>query len=307
MLIEVSKEDYKMYFPTDNNPFTSEEFIALVENKTEKVIRLIKEDDTSIGLILGLKDGVLTSPFSAPFGGFHYSHEYMNYSVLYAFLAELKDYVRVNNLKQVSVTLPPDMYQKNINAKLINAFIRLGYKMDVPDLTNWIDLKEFDGTWVKSVVAQNCRKAIKHGLSWLVTTDKKEMEECYDVIFRNREDQGRKIYMTLQDILKVKQIFPVDFIRVNESNGNCVGAGIFYRGHEKIVQAIFLGDDMEKRNWGTMNYMYQNCYAYYQELNYDYIDLGISSIGGEPNNGLIRFKELHNCTTSLRYTFTWSS
>ena len=66
-----------------------------------------------------------------------------------------------------------------------------------------------------------------------------------------------------------------------------------------------MGDDMEKRNLGIMNYMYMNIYEYYKELGYDYIDLGVSSLDGEPNQGLIRFKELHNCKTSLRFTFTW--
>lgn len=305
MLVEVSKVEYRKHFPTDASPFISEAFVDLIEKKQDRVVRLMKEGDPSIGLLVGLKDGKLCSPFSAPFGGFHYNHEYMFYNVVHEFLSDLKEYVSREGLKQVVITLPPDLYQVNMNAKLVNAFIQLGYTMGLPDINNWVNLNEFDGTWVKSVVAQNCRKAVKHGLTWSVATERKELEETYQVIYNNREEQGRKIFMTLEDILEVRKVFPIDFFQIRDKEGKVVGASIFYRGHEKIIQGVFMGDDMEKRNLGTMNYMYSNIYEYYKELGYEYIDLGVSSLEGEPNHGLIRFKELHNSKTSLRFTFTW--
>lgn len=306
MLVEVSKEVYRRHFTTDPNMFITEAFIDLVEKKCDKVIRLMRDGDSSIGLILGLKEDTIRSPFSAPYGGFHYSHEYMSYNVVFDFLSDLKDYVISRRLKNVSITLSSDLYQVNMNAKLVNAFIRLGFTMATPDITHWVSLKKFEGTWVKNVVAQNCRKAVKHGLTWSVVTDKKSMEDAYEVIFRNREKRERKIYMTLDNLLDVNRIIPVDFFLVRDSDGNSMGAGIFYRGHEKIVQGIFVGDDLKKRNLGVMNFLYKNCYEYYKEMGIDYIDLGTSSFEGEPNVGLIRFKELHNCLTSLRYSFSWA-
>ena len=306
MLVEVSKEVYRRHFTTDPNMFITEAFIDLIEKKCDKVIRLMRDGDSSIGLILGLKEDTIRSPFSAPYGGFHYSHEYMSYNVVFDFLSDLKDYVISRRLKNVSITLSSDLYQVNMNAKLVNAFIRLGFTMATPDITHWVSLKKFEGTWVKNVVAQNCRKAVKHGLTWSVVTDKKSMEDAYEVIFRNREKRERKIYMTLDNLLDVNRIIPVDFFLVRDSDGNSMGAGIFYRGHEKIVQGIFVGDDLKKRNLGVMNFLYKNCYEYYKEMGIDYIDLGTSSFEGEPNVGLIRFKELHNCLTSLRYSFSWA-
>lgn len=306
MLVEVSKEVYRRHFTTDPNMFITEAFIDLIEKKCDKVIRLMRDGDSSIGLILGLKEDTIRSPFSAPYGGFHYSHEYMSYNVVFDFLSDLKDYVISRRLKNVSITLSSDLYQVNMNAKLVNAFIRLGFTMATPDITHWVNLKKFEGTWVKNVVAQNCRKAVKHGLTWSVVTDKKSMEDAYEVIFRNREKRERKIYMTLDNLLDVNRIIPVDFFLVRDSDGNSMGAGIFYRGHEKIVQGIFVGDDLKKRNLGVMNFLYKNCYEYYKEMGIDYIDLGTSSFEGEPNVGLIRFKELHNCLTSLRYSFSWA-
>ena len=305
MLVEVSQKEYRRHFPIDKIPFISESFITLNKLKQEKILRLMKKDEFSIGLVVGLKNGVLSSPFSAPFGGFHYKHELIVYELIYEFLSDLKDYVSSEGLKQISITLPPDLYQQNMNAKLVNAFIRSGYKMEVPDLNNWVNLKKFNGEWTKSVVAQNCRKAIKHGLKWSVVTEMKEFEEVYEVIHNNREVQGRKIHMSLKDVLDVKKVYPVDFFLIRDKEGTCLGSAIFYRGHESIIQGIFMGNDIEKRNLGVTDYMYMNIYQFYKDLGYEYIDLGTSSLEGEPNPGLIRFKEFHNCKTSLRFTFTW--
>lgn len=306
MLVEVSKEEYRQRFTTNPHMFISEEFIGMVENKCDRVVRLMKEDDSSMGLIAGITDGILESPFSAPFGGFHYSHEYQFYYTISNFLADLKEYIRKEKLNGFSITLPPDLYQSNMNAKLVNALLRIGFNLVTPDINNWIDLKNFDGTWPKYVVEQNCRKAVKHGLVWSVEDERESLEEGYRVILKNREEQNREIHMTLDGLLDMRSIIPVDFFMVKDNVDKAIATGVFYRGHEKIVQGIFMGDDMEKRNLGAMNLMYKHCFYHYKEMGFDYIDLGTSSLKGEPNVGLIRFKELHNCITSLRYTFTWS-
>ncbi len=306
MLVEVSKKEYRRFFPTDASPFISEAFIELNEKKQDKVIRLIKKNNYSIGLLAGIKDGIMRSPFSAPFGGFHYRNEHLAYDLVYKFLSSLKEYALNEQLKKISITLPPDPYQINMNAKLINAFIRLGFKMETPDLNNVVNLKKFTGKWVKSEVAQNCRKAIKNGLIWSKVSDIDEMKEAYDVIHNNRTGLGRKIHMTLEDILDVKEVLPVDFFIIRDVEGNCVGAAVLYRGHEKIVQGVFMGGDLERRNLGVIDYMYLKLYNYYKEMGFDYLDMGTSSLQGDPNMGLLRFKEIHNSETSLRYTFTWA-
>lgn len=111
--------------------------------------------------------------------------------------------------------------------------------------------------------------------------------------------------MSLNDIINVNTIIQVDFFLVKNKYGKNVGAGVFYRGHDKIAQGIFVGDDMENRSIGVMDLLYSNIYDFYKKLDYDVIDLGTSGVNGEPNIGLIRFKEIHNCSASLKFTFSW--
>lgn len=309
MLTDISEKDYKNHFPKDPNPFISEKFINLTKHKVDKIVRLIdsNNEDIAIGLIAGVKDNILYAPFSAPYGGFHFRYEEVFYDRVYEYLFKLKQYFHDQKLDALKIILSPNIYNSTMNAKLVNSFIRHGYSMNPPDIVSSIDLRSFNGKWLKSRVEQNCNKAIRNELSFSFISDEKSIEEAYNVILSNREDQGRDIYMSLNDLRQVNNIMPVDFFIIRNRLGEAVGSGIFYRGHEKIVQGVFLGDLLSARKFGTMDFLFLNVFNHYKAKGYDFIDLGKSSTDGEPNIGLLRFKEIHNCTSSLRYTFSLSN
>lgn len=59
MLVEVAKDIYRRHFPNDSNLYISESFLELVSGKADRIIRLMKRDDNSIGLVAGIKNGVI--------------------------------------------------------------------------------------------------------------------------------------------------------------------------------------------------------------------------------------------------------
>ena len=304
MLTEVSQQTYRKYFPNDPHPYLSEAFIGIVSHKADRIIRLMDESDHSLGLILGVIGNKLYSPFSAPFGGFHYSHEFLIYDSISNFLEKLKIFIQDNKFKEMHITLPPDIYQNNMNAKLANAFVRLGYEMKTPDITNWLNLHSFNGTWVYSKVGNRCRRAVRNKLRFEPASDEHSKMEAFELIRTNRLKQNREIHMNFDDLKAVEEIFPVDYFLIRDDAAHATGAGIFYRGHDKVVQGIFMGDDLNKRDLGTIDFLYLNLYEHYKQAGFNFIDFGTSSQNGDPNVGLIRFKEIHNCETSLRHTFS---
>jgi lysylphosphatidylglycerol synthetase-like protein (DUF2156 family) len=113
--------------------------------------------------------------------------------------------------------------------------------------------------------------------------------------------------MTFQDIINTSELWPVDFFRVDDSKGEIVASAIFYRAHPIISYAVFWGDNEIGRPLRAMDFLSFNLWKYYKKLGYPYIDLGTSTESGIPNNGLLRFKETHECFSSLRYSFKWSN
>lgn len=305
MLVEVEKEAYLGIFSFDPHPFISERFIELNQAKTERVIRLINHNSNTLGLIAGIKNGVMSSPFSSPFGGFHFRNEIIYVSEIDCFLSFLKDYVQKNNLKRFEITLPPDIYHRTFNAKMINAFFRNGFLSNPPEITNWVSLNEFNGSFLQKNSREYYRQALRNNLTFSCTEDEEDFAEIYRVIYQNRRRFDRPVYMTLNNILNTGTLWPVDFFKVTDRTGTIVASAIFYRFRTDICYAVFWGDSDEGRPLRAMDFLTYNLWDYYKKKGYKYIDLGISTEQGSPNEGLLRFKESHDAVSSLRYTFYW--
>jgi len=307
MLIEVDSKKYKHYFPIDPHPFISESFIELNKGKIERVIRLIDDGDRpSLGLVAGLNNGIIQSSFSAPFGGFHFRKDIMYISEIDKYLHLLKEYIISSGLKGFKIILPPDLYNSTFNAKLVNSLLRNGFQQMLPDITNWVNLDRFNGNFTQRNSRENYKKAQRNKLSFHSVSIEEDKREAYDLICENRAQFGRPIFMTYEDIAETGSLWPVDYFRVITENHDIVASAIFYRYHTDICYAVFWGDNERGRTLRAMDYLVFNLWTHYKDLNYKYIDLGISTEHGNPNTGLLRFKESHESQSSLRYRFAWS-
>lgn len=306
MIFEVNAKTYRQQFPYSPHPYISDGFIEQVKTKADRVVRLLEGNEkVSIGLVAGIKDDELLSPFSSPFGGFHFRHDNIRTCEIDQFIVHLIDYASSQNIKSIKLALPPDIYHHSFNTKMSNALLRNGFSTELPEITNWVDLKQFKGEFSCRNARQNYDKSLQYNLTFQVVQDIDEKEMAYQIVNKNRVKFGRSICMTFNDLLRVSKLWPVDFFHVRNNKGDIVAAAIFYRGHEKIVQGIFWGDTDHGRCFRAMDFLSFKLWNYYKDLNYCSIDLGTSSISGLPNEGLIRFKEDHDCTSALRLSFRW--
>ncbi len=306
MLIEVNAKQYCGFFPFNPHPFISDPFIELNKSKAERIIRLIGPDEKpAIGLVAGVKNGFIVSPFSAPFGGFHFKNETVYISEIDKFSIFLKDYIVSQGFQGIELTLPPDIYHASFNAKTVNTLLRNGYRSILPEITNWVNLLHFTGDFSQRNSREYYRQAIRNGLAFELVTGSEEQEEIYDLICQNRARFGRPIYMTINDVRETGQLWPIDFFKVTNPEKTIVASAIFYRSHPEISYALFWGDNEVGRPLRAMDFLAFNLWSYYKNLGYKFIDLGISTETGTPNEGLLRFKESHDSTSSLRFKFVW--
>lgn len=306
MLIEVGPEQYAKIFPTDPHPFLSEDFFELNKKKVEKLVRLVPDSDKpSIGLVAGIKNGVLISPFSAPFGGFHFRTEIIYTSEIDNFLISIKNFISNEEFRGIEIVLPPDIYHLTFNAKMINSLIRNGFKASTPEITNWVYIQLFNGTFTQKNSREYYRQAVRNDLTFSISNEIDEQRKIYDLICENRAKFSRPIYMTFEDIMATSNLWPVDFIKVCNRSKEIVASAIFYRNHTTICYAVFWGDNEIGRPLRAMDYLTYSLWKYYKEMGFKYIDLGISTEAGSPNEGLLRFKESHEAVSSLRFKFSW--
>lgn len=306
MILNVDSEKFNYYFPNNPHQFISEAFINLNATKVDTIVHLVQNTDkVQIGLIAGIRDGVLMSPFSAPFGGFHFKNDKMYPDVIEDFMNELFEYANNENITQIKITLPPDIYSQTLNAKMVNVFIRLGLKMETPEITNWVDLNEFKGLFTHAASRTYYNQSVKNKLEFKKVESIDEMKLIYNLIVDNRARMGRSIFMTFNDLLETSKLFETDYFKVIKPDGELVAGAIFYRAHENISYAVFWGDALEGRPVRAMDFLIFNLWSFYKEQGFKFIDLGTSTEAGIPNEGLLRFKETHECYSSIKYTFIW--
>lgn len=306
MLIDIDENEYYSKFCVDPHPFLSQKFLQLNKSKVDRIIYLVNESSKpSIGLVVGLKNGNLYSPFSAPFGGFHFSHESIYISVINSFIEGLKCYIQSNGLTGIQMTLPPNIYHQTINTKFINCLFNCGFKIQTLDITSGVDLETFNNRFKNGNARTYLNQALNQGLKFKIRTQTKEKLDVYELIKMNRIRMGRPIFMSFDDLQKTNEIWDIDYFAVEDLNNETIASAIFYRAHKSIVYGLFLGDSEKGRRLRAVDFCVFSLWNYYKQYGYKYIDFGLSTVGGHPNEGLLRFKETHEAISSLRYTFSW--
>jgi len=148
-----------------------------------------------------------------------------------------------------------------------NEFIQL-----LPEITNWVDLHQFDGKFKERNSNEFYRQAVRNDLAFDIATDFDEKKEIYDLIFRNRKKHKRPIYMTFNDVLDTSNLWPTDFFKVSSGDQAIVASGIIYRSHPEICYALFWGDSDFGRPLRAMDFLLLNLWTFYKELGYRYLD-----------------------------------
>jgi hypothetical protein len=269
-------------------------------------VRLIPgKDKISLGLVAGIKNKMLLAPFSAPFGGFHYVNEHIYISEIEQFLIDLREYAKTEEINRIFLSLPPTIYQKSFNSKAVNTLIRLGYEMLTPDITCWVDLNHYDCRFSYKMCRSNYNTAVRNNLTFNILSTLEDKKNAYAIIYENRTQFGRKIHMTFDEIISTSKLWPIDFFGINNSEGVMVASAIFYQFPRNVAYGVFCGDTNLGRTLKSMDYLSYNLWSHYKLLGYEFIDISLSSVGGIPNETLLRFKELHECSSSLRFNFSF--
>ena len=304
MLVEVDATTFEQYFNNDIHPFISKAFVELNKAKVEKIVRLVEDTNKpEIGLLAGVSSNELLSPFSAPFGGFHFKKENIYSEKIDAFMLSLKEYIYINNFTEFRTTLPPDIYHQTFNAKCINSLNRAGFLNKTPEITSWIDLSSIADNYTQKNSREYYRQAQRNHLVFEQTFSESDKADAYQLISENRAKFGRPIYMTLDDLKQMEELWPVDYFKVTTTEQEMLASAIFYRWSNNIAYAVFWGDNEQGRSLRAMDYLILNLWHFYKNKKYRYVDLGISTEDGVPNSGLLRFKETHEAVSSVRYRF----
>ena len=304
-ILEVTATVFDATFPKTIQIFNTGKFSELNASKFEKVYYLIFTDTkTRLGLIFGLQNSVLKSPFSAPFGGFEFINSDVKLYQIDAALNSLFSWATSKSFVGIKIIPQPSFYNQDFSAKISNCFFRAGFETQNIELNYHFQTEVLSDTYAQRMwynAKKNLKKAFTIGLHFekLATH---QGEQAYDIIAQNRNERGFPLRLSYDQLVATSKIIPIDFFVVKKES-HTIGSAIVYHVAPSIVRVVYWGDLPQYSDYKTMNFLSYQLFNYYKEQGIEFIDIGHSTVDSVPNHGLCEFKESIGCSLSLLNEF----
>jgi hypothetical protein len=305
-IIEAGCKEYEAIFPTPYHIFNSAAFNVLNQDRCEKVLLLVfKDTKYRLGLIAGVKNNELHTPFSAPFGGFSFVREDISIAQLETGVDKLVEYAATKGFKNIHYTMPPLFYHETMNGKLLNILHRKGFQLSAIDLNYQFNLQKLTADYEMNIwhnARKNLRISFKQDFEFIECQSEEGKLAAYEVIKENRRRKGFPLKMTWEQVKKTAELVKADFFLLKKDNENIAAAQIFHVA-TGIVQVIYWGDIPDFAQYKPMNYLAYQVFTYYKDKGFAFADIGPSTENGLPNYGLCEFKESIGCDISPKFSF----
>ncbi len=305
MAAELTEREYAGLFRSHDHCYNSAAFIALNAGKCERLRRFAFMDGAKprFGITFGERQGRLSSPFSAPFGGF----DFIRNPSVSAFdeALELLRRIAEDSGMDISVTLPPAFYSPR-NLSLLTTMLANTRGIELTADYNYYfmsaDFRDYQSV-LRDNGRKNLRKAMTHDFRFVPVSadDIAGLERAYEVIRFNREQHGYPLRMTLDEVKKTVKIVPAEFFILSLDGADVAAAQVYFPA-PGIAQVIYWGDVAGYSEARPMNMLARELFGYLSPK-VGIVDVGPSSVDGIPSIGLCDFKESVGCRVIPKYRF----
>jgi hypothetical protein len=305
-MLEDNKELYSQIFSNPLNVFNSTAFAQLNSSKCDLLSYLLfKDSKYRLGLTCGVRNAILMSPFSAPFGGFSFLKQDVQIAAIEKAVDALEEFAKQKRLVGIRIVLPPLIYNETFLAKQINVFYRKGYRNSNLDLDFYIPLQNKQP--YEELLWHNAKKNLRISQQQgfevvLCNKDANAKAVIYEVIKENRVSKGKPMNMSFEEIIAIEKIIPTDFFLLRQGTQPIAG-GIVFSAAKAIRYVPFWGDLPGYTAQKPMNYLSHYIVQYYRQAGEKYLHIGISTENSDPNYGLCEFKESIGCTITPKFSF----
>lgn len=290
-------DEYGKIFTDPLLVYNKVEFSELNRSKCDDLHYVAVTDGNGrvrFGITLGLRDGELRAPFSAPFGCVEETRPQQLLYYIDAIHA-LRDYAQTCGC-HIRLTLPPDIYStKSQISKQYLAAMSAGAQMLFTDYTYAMPLSR--GMDVARMLSPQSRRkykaSIRAGLECRAydASDDGALAEAYRVVTINHESRGYPVHMSFDNLRSTIDRMVRGSVYIVTSNGQPIASAINYHHLSGIVQGVYWGNIPEAAELRPMNNIAVSMSMDFARDGFRWFDLGPSSIDGIPDEGLCLFKE----------------
>ncbi len=250
----------------------------------------IEVSSSDLALFAFSDSGTVKSPGRATFGGFWPSGTVAHVDLSYAIKAYRFFFNNFPEFEEARIVLPPQSFFPHIFQTQTKALMTFNPKQVIVDVNYHVEVE----SWSKEKLSKGNRKKIRQfdELGGTVSySDSDAVRECYEVLVENRKRRGVSLTMQYADFENSLLLCSEDFKLIQASIENQIVAACYL---VKILPqywyVLFWGELVEFRSLSPVASIFGFLAAEAQKNEVKTIDLGISSVEGELDEGLARFK-----------------
>ena len=189
------------------------------------------------------------------------------------------------------------------------ALFNLGAQVDACELSLGIEPWRFSSPdeYVASLdrsARNKLRQGLSAGFAFGPAGGPGEWVACFHLLAETRRRRGVQLKISLDYVMRLREIFGSRIAMRRLLLGDALAAAaLLYRVTPDVEYVVAWGDDCAQRSRRVMNvlayYLVETAITHGTRV----IDLGISSVDGVPDEGLINFKQGVGAVTGLRLNF----
>jgi hypothetical protein len=247
--------------------------------------------------------GSFRSPRRGTFGGFEFNRP-LRLEVIERFVDEVEQVLKDNGAKRIELLDPPASFDAYNGGVVANVLGRRGYVPRTPDLAY---LLQVDGgpLWekLKPSRRQRIHRCQRQGIT-VAEVGPDRQKEVYDVIVENRNVRHFPVTMTYDAIQEMVHAFPDRMLFFGAFDGSeMIASSICVKVSSSVLYVFYWGDRPGYEQLSPVSLLAQCIYDYAQQAQFNRIDFGTATNGGEPIYGLINFKREIGCFSSPKPTY----
>jgi hypothetical protein len=248
--------------------------------------------------------GVFSSPARGSYGGYEIA-DGLTVADIESFVKGVEAVLTARGARQIDIALPPYCYAPDRSALIYNALFAGGYVVGRQELNQAIPVGH---AGFAEVGTYSNRKRLNKAVRERVVARKlapADFPAAYDVLVESRRKKNYPITMSWPQIADMVALFPqaLHFFGA-EQGGALIATAICVAVSPRILYTYSWG---ERAGWEALSpvtVLADRIFAFARSAGFDLLDLGTSSLQGNPNPGLFAFKKSLGATPSIKLYFT---
>jgi hypothetical protein len=299
------------FLPADGNHiFNEPAYFKLHSDSSDDVYaQLVRTADSKVCATISFyesSDKVFVSPKRGTFGGLGLNCP-VDAQTVERFLLMLFDHLRASGAREIDVKGAPFSHDLALSSLVSNILLRRGAIITSQELSYdmAIDARPFSDR-IDSGNSKRIRKCVREGFI-AEQIDVSGFEDAYNVIRDNRIRRGYPVSMTVEQLGTMVETFPerLHFFAVfpNSKKSRIVAAAVCIAVSSSVLYVFYWGDAEDMSSYSPIAMLASRIYEFCQQQDFQLLDVGTSTLGGEPNHGLINFKRNLGFSESLKLSF----